>query len=284
MGRPLYSTLIATAEPVVHVAEAKTPTYERWSPVNAFDPDADEFFEGDNAVYEAFLSPEEMFRREQEQQTLASQTERIQLRRGELRERIIQTLVAAGEMNQMTGDMVLQQNAQLQRPELVEDDSASSSEGSSSGRVSPSQMAADFASQMVERRQEIEPLSAEEELDNLMASDIPNSRHSISLPGTPPYVPSLLLDSLLASGDIHEDLLTFPIRSAPIPIPPSPQATSTVMTPPGSVTPRFLNWSSRPRAVPMSPSPTPDAPFGSLRASRMMAVPHIAPVRVGVQL
>lgn len=280
MGRPLYSTLIATAEPVVHVVEVKTPTYERWSAVNAFDPDADEFFEGDNVVYEAFLTPEEVDRREQEQRTLEVQTERVQSMRGEFRERFIQTLAAAGE----TRDMDLQRNAQLERPELVEDDSASSSEGSTSGRASPSQVAADFASHLEARRQEFEPFNSDEELeDQLMASDIPNSRHSISLPGTPPFVPSLLLDSLLASGVIHEDTITLPIRSAPIPIQHSPQAVSTVMTPPGSVTPRFLNWTSRPTAVPMSPSPTPDAPFGSLRASRM-AVSYIAPVRVGVQL
>lgn len=66
MGRPLFSTLI---EPAVRVSE---PVYteevvkgggvacERWSITNPFDPDDDAFFDNEHAVYEAFLSEEEV--------------------------------------------------------------------------------------------------------------------------------------------------------------------------------------------------------------------------------
>ncbi|OJA20455.1 hypothetical protein AZE42_06082 [Rhizopogon vesiculosus] len=53
MGRPLYSKAFST-EPVVREPEPSCP-YEKWSYVNAFDPDSDEFFENDQAVYEAFV-------------------------------------------------------------------------------------------------------------------------------------------------------------------------------------------------------------------------------------
>lgn len=283
MGRPLFSTLIATAEPVVRVAEVETPTCERWSAVNPFDPDADEFFEGDDAVYEAFLTPEEVAQREQEQRALEAQGERVQMRRDDIRERLIHSLAVSGHLTRDAVDGILLQNAQLQRPELVEDDSASSSEGTASGRVSPSQLAADLALQF----DRTHPSISQQEVDNQpLSPETPNPRHSISLPGSPPYAPSQLFESILASGDIHETMLSMPVRSAPIPVQHSPHAASTAMTPPGSVTPRFLSWHhSRPRAIPMSPSPTPDAPFGSLRASRM-AVSYLAPIRpsIGVQL
>lgn len=57
MGRPLFSK--PTSAPVVRVEPEPTapqhPTYEKWTYLNAFDPDSDEFFENDDAVYEAFL-------------------------------------------------------------------------------------------------------------------------------------------------------------------------------------------------------------------------------------
>ncbi|KAI0633521.1 hypothetical protein C8Q77DRAFT_1217899 [Trametes polyzona] len=55
MGRPLFS---ASRQPAVRVQpEPQHPTYEKWTYANAFDPDADEFFENDDAVYEAFIDP-----------------------------------------------------------------------------------------------------------------------------------------------------------------------------------------------------------------------------------
>ena len=54
MGRPLFSA----RQPAVRVEpEPQHPPLQRWSYWNAFDPDADEFFENDDAVYEAFIDP-----------------------------------------------------------------------------------------------------------------------------------------------------------------------------------------------------------------------------------
>lgn len=69
MGRPLYSiasaqaaTTTATTTPSSDVtiraapdAAPDHPEVRKWSYWNAFDPDADEFFDGPNAVYEAFV-------------------------------------------------------------------------------------------------------------------------------------------------------------------------------------------------------------------------------------
>ncbi|CDO69339.1 hypothetical protein BN946_scf184746.g20 [Trametes cinnabarina] len=55
MGRPLFS---AGLQPAVRVQpEPQHPSHDKWSYDNAFDPDADEFFENDDAVYEAFIDP-----------------------------------------------------------------------------------------------------------------------------------------------------------------------------------------------------------------------------------
>ena len=55
MGRPLFS---APRQPVVRVEpEPQHPVVEKWTYWNAFDPDSDEFFENDDAVYEAFIDP-----------------------------------------------------------------------------------------------------------------------------------------------------------------------------------------------------------------------------------
>ncbi|KAI0954506.1 hypothetical protein AcW1_006381 [Taiwanofungus camphoratus] len=54
MGRPLFSH--SHQAPAVRVEpEHAQPTYEKWTYWNAFDPDSDEFFENDDAVYEAFI-------------------------------------------------------------------------------------------------------------------------------------------------------------------------------------------------------------------------------------
>ncbi|KAH7915263.1 hypothetical protein BJ138DRAFT_147442 [Hygrophoropsis aurantiaca] len=55
MGRPLFSKAFQTA-PAVREPETPCP-YEKWSYLNDFDPDSDEFFESDHAVYEDCLGP-----------------------------------------------------------------------------------------------------------------------------------------------------------------------------------------------------------------------------------
>jgi len=73
MGRPLYSSILLSRQatevpatqpdpPKMNPMFAKTEAQgvTKWSRTNAFDPDSDEFFNEDNAVYEAFLSEEEV--------------------------------------------------------------------------------------------------------------------------------------------------------------------------------------------------------------------------------
>lgn len=56
MGRPLFSKTLRST-PVVREPEDGSCPYEKWSYVNAFDPDSDEFHE--TAVYEDFVGPAE---------------------------------------------------------------------------------------------------------------------------------------------------------------------------------------------------------------------------------
>ncbi|KAF8508903.1 hypothetical protein JB92DRAFT_2950298 [Gautieria morchelliformis] len=68
MGRPLYTSILLARHATEAAAQPAPPkpTYpvvEKWSRWNAFDPDSDEFFEADNAVYEAFLSDVEIAER-----------------------------------------------------------------------------------------------------------------------------------------------------------------------------------------------------------------------------
>ncbi|KAL4072806.1 hypothetical protein V8B97DRAFT_1869651 [Scleroderma yunnanense] len=55
MGRPLFSKAFQSA-PVVRDPAPPCP-YEKWSYINAFDPDSDEFFDNEHAVYEDFVDP-----------------------------------------------------------------------------------------------------------------------------------------------------------------------------------------------------------------------------------
>ena len=55
MGRPLFSKAFQSA-PVVREPLSPCP-YEKWSYINAFDPDSDDFFDNEHAVYEDFIDP-----------------------------------------------------------------------------------------------------------------------------------------------------------------------------------------------------------------------------------
>lgn len=77
MGRPLYtSTLLARQAPAVaepqpaqtrsQRPQASVPVVPKWTRWNAFDPDSDEFFEAEDAVYEAFLTEEQIAQRERQ--------------------------------------------------------------------------------------------------------------------------------------------------------------------------------------------------------------------------
>ncbi|KAF9224038.1 hypothetical protein BS17DRAFT_780381 [Gyrodon lividus] len=54
MGRPLFSKAFQTTPAV---REPEPLPYQKWSYLNAFDPDSDEFFDNEHAVYEDFIDP-----------------------------------------------------------------------------------------------------------------------------------------------------------------------------------------------------------------------------------
>ncbi|EMD39263.1 hypothetical protein CERSUDRAFT_122685 [Gelatoporia subvermispora B] len=64
MGLPLFSQRYQT--PDVRVEPEPTPACEKWTHWNAFDPDSDEFFESEDAVYEAFIDPSQLPLRDSE--------------------------------------------------------------------------------------------------------------------------------------------------------------------------------------------------------------------------
>lgn len=66
MGRPLFSQSFET--PAVRIEpEQPHSACEKWTYWNAFDPDSDEFFENDNAVYEAFVDASQLRMQEESQ-------------------------------------------------------------------------------------------------------------------------------------------------------------------------------------------------------------------------
>lgn len=65
MGRPLFSKAFQST-PVVREPEESLCPYEKWSYVNAFDPDSDEFFHNERAVFEDFVDPAESAHSEEE--------------------------------------------------------------------------------------------------------------------------------------------------------------------------------------------------------------------------
>ena len=305
MGRPLLSTLLDARAPAVRIAqptpaEPQTPKIDYWSYANPFDPDSEQFWEADNAVYDDFV-PAAGTEVEHQENSADVEGDYVRVEVSEpsaIRSRIRSRLLRAAQANSIANaPPPADENA---RPDLVPSTEGDSSDGMSSGRTSPDVETVELldararrdvmwgivheSEQETEPQQPIlestistslhpeDPLSSQESIfDTWYPSDPPSSVHdsprprraeAVPIPLTPPPAPRSAID---------------------IPLSPSPraaQAAGSPMTPPGSITPRFLTWGAsggmRPRAVDMSPSPTPNAPFGSLRASRM-SVSYISP-------
>ncbi|KAL5492641.1 hypothetical protein ACEPAI_4088 [Sanghuangporus weigelae] len=300
MGRPLFSTLVAPAAPAVRVAEpdeeTKLPTYDRWSYVNAFDPDSDEFFDGDNVVYEAFLSADDV-----------AEQERERIREGEGEEGVpdvvrVPVSSQAAVRRRVIGRLTsVEAPGEDERPELVsptlDGSSSSGSDTASSGRASPAETDELLdASRAAQRDGMSSPWPSNFDDFTSDFDGAPASALSRSLPSTPTRA-GWLAESPVVFARPEELTLPMPIpptSTAPVDIPtpasPMPQPAQAIppspMTPPGSATPRFLSWGNtrgtRPHAIDMSPSPTPAGPFGSVRASRM-ALSYISPPALRVQ-
>lgn len=379
MGRPLFSTRYSPAASTVRVVEAPAPTYERWSYINAFNPDADEFFDGDNCVHEDFLPLEEgastsvpstaqEIQQTQDSRSQQQETQGVTRRVDDARApnwiQVHDTLGALASTAVPNADDF---------PELISpsEDASSASEASDSGRSTP---AYSDNSTFMGRRRMIEDALVEQSrharantstnattvFDDLLrehAEAIVDDASDDTEHGAP-VAPAPVADADAAATPVEEDcdvpiaqpradarlvhtmdglrdfingqdrtrnwdwppaggipaprdlLADVPMPASPRPVPAravspgptpgsfdslagagspgsfdafigSPGSFSTsgalAMTPPGSVTPRFLTWGGsagrRPRAIDMSPSPTPGAPFGSARALAYMHPP-----------
>ena len=300
MGRPLFSTLVA---PAVRVAEpeavdSKLPTYERWSDLNAFDPDSDEFFDGDNVVYEAFLTAEEIAEQEREQGREGEVQGEDAPGTGGVRVPVSsQTVVRRRVMERLAN---LEVPGEDERPELVSPtvggSSSSGSDTASSGRASPDLN--DYLQILENYRQQMGAPTPRHERERERADSVNLAPENYPVPGlTPPVSRSLPTSPIVPdwfdavrSPPAPWAMAFGPVPDIPTPPSPMPQPAQAIppspMTTPGSATPRFLTWGNargtRPRAIDMSPSPTPAGPFGSARASRM-SLTYISPPALRVQ-
>ena len=278
MGRPLYSTTPAnafghattTTQPTVAPASATTspaaaaavatatapdvviraapdsapdhPEVSKWSYWNAFDPDADEFFDGPNAVYEAFVDPS----------TLPSLREEIILEE-ESREarRMLRRLSADGF---------------IPSAPTSSSSSSSSSEGTSSGRESPIDI--------LPRR----TLSERSVTPGAVSDAEPVQEASATTTSIlPPEVLRAISDNVPAEPDIDRPVTPPPRPSTPPSMMSSVSATTPLVyspSPPPTVTPRLFTWAPH-NAYPTSPLPNRSARTTTVHLSHFNMPPVI---------
>lgn len=296
MGRPLfsksYSTLAVRTEPEPTV-EATSTVYAKWTHPSDFDPDSDEFFEREDAVYEAFLDPADVARLRTEAETAVAGTTRTDSARViEMSERLDEFIVRVAREDSSSSYS-----------------SSSSDEGTISGRGSPMVVGTDDRF--------------------VMGSGVDaNIYAALRDAGWTPPVASRPVNARVTAREVHEQLSqASPHRSLStspyqgrgfIPPPPSPPPMQTEVeeeqlpptrpvTPPHqliaahhtpssmyelpspapTVTPRLYSWSSRTpfgRAATV-PSPTPvyrahQSPLTNPGARMSFAQISPAPVRV----
>ncbi|KZT21601.1 hypothetical protein NEOLEDRAFT_1150623 [Neolentinus lepideus HHB14362 ss-1] len=297
MGRPLFSGVYRNSTPVVRVEpEPVYPTYGKWSQWNAFDPDSDEFFESDDAVYEAFVDPADLPPREEGSTSSRSPSP---------------ALIVPGHQ---AADVVITEDG-------ASDVSSGSSEGTASGRESPMEAAnqEDEGSEAGARTGDYAPLVVRVPINQDAPRPVGGLSHMRALYDNPEaghtYQPgdvashyANMYNIALRNRDRSEsssaiartpttrtsDITPIFVRvphdtSARVPVTPatpprrsgSPTAhrtPSNFMTPspPPTVTPRLYHWSPRPVSTPASPSPAPLLTNPSAR----MSLAHIAPTPV----
>lgn len=252
MGRPLYSTSFtfpATTSAVQSDVSIRTdpdvvpdhPDIRKWSYWNAFDPDADEFFDGPNAVYEAFVDPSTLPPlREEIAVEEAEEALRAMRRSAEMRIGLVTPLSPAP-------------------PSL-------SSEDNASGRTSPASAA--LEEPYVIHLDHIER-AEESQLANDSEDEAAGDTAATPVASLPP--PPVIRRVLTLPADVE---LARPVTP---PRPSTPPPSVTTMTPlmytpspPPTVTPRLFTWAPR-NAYPASPLPN--------RSARM-SVAHISPAYV----
>ncbi|TFK48567.1 hypothetical protein OE88DRAFT_1737809 [Heliocybe sulcata] len=296
MGRPLFSAAARDSAPAVRVEpEPVYPTYGKWTQWNAFDPDSDEFFESDDAVYEAFVDPADLQPREEGSTSSRSASP---------------TVVTAGHTD--VGVVVLQDD--------VSDVSSGSSEGTASGRESPMEGVS-----QEEERVETSASPTEDYVPVVVrvpvnqradspAGELTRTRglydgrepahvyrpgedvshfsnmynFALQSRGTPEArSPTIDRTTTTRTSDIIPIFVHGPHEqpSSPPATPRRPPSTPRVLrtpfspltpSPPPTVTPRLYHWSGPSVSIPTSPSPAPILRNPSAR----MSLAHIAPTPV----
>lgn len=276
MGRPLYSKAFQT-EPVIREPEPPCP-YQNWSHINAFDPDSDEFFESDQAVYEAFVDPVAVDHSEDEDELEESDMVVIRLDiSGEdsLGDRDSPMAVGADDPAQYIAQAYRRQRAQAETPV-------------------PVHLATHSTPDEVQRNTSLshESVVISSSQDNVATLD-----------AHPQPVPTIQLHhtSHRAHLEVPDELLPLPSPSAPIPVPGTrPQRSSSVsissfyhhstpLTPPmrhtpftrfspspsPTVSPRIYTWASRRQTFSTGTSPL-------TNTHARMSHAHISPALVRV--
>ncbi|KAI6149534.1 hypothetical protein BKA82DRAFT_872933 [Pisolithus tinctorius] len=244
MGRPLFSKTLRST-PVVREPEDGSCPYEKWSYVNAFDPDSDEFHE--TAVYEDFVGPAESAHLEEDVEE-------------EDRDALVVRLGSFDSTSTASLSSLSDRASPL-----------------TAGNGDPANLADDFQDlrEMENTETALTTSGSRIHLDELRWDPVPSAGdgrlHTASIPS-----PRTATSSLLTGAPVHRrdhsdragrrDTVSIPPRSAPIPVPvlrsrrtvaiddrtpvTPPRQTPVALSPPPTVTPRLYSWGR----APVSPS------------------------------
>ncbi|KAG2137626.1 uncharacterized protein EDB93DRAFT_1091093 [Suillus bovinus] len=264
MGRPLYSKAFQT-EPIIREPEAPCP-YQKWSHINAFDPDSDEFFENDQAVYEAFVDhlPIEHSEDEEMEEDREAVVIRLDLTgEGSLLDRDSPMAVGGDSLAQYIGQAYRRQAPEVETPVRV---LSRESTGINSSRdlMAPS----DTPPQPI-------PAAQLHNIFNHVHHE-PRDELPLPIPSAPIPVPSRNSQhSSSAEGLSFSSFYHHQLSSTP---PPRHTSLSHFSpSPPPTVSPRIYTWA--PRRQTYSPAATSPLPNNNARMSHA----HISPALVRVR-
>ncbi|KAI6041326.1 hypothetical protein EDC04DRAFT_3110258 [Pisolithus marmoratus] len=270
MGRPLFSKAFRTA-PVVREPEECSCPYEKWSYVNAFDPDSDEFFHNERAVYEDFVDPAESAHSEEDEEV-------------------------------EDGDDLVVRLGSFDTTSIISLSSVSDRESPLAvGAEDPANLADDFQDlrEMENTETALTVSSSRIHFSELRWDPVPSAgdghQHTTSIssrtlsPSLPGGVPFYRRDRPDHAG--RRDAVTIPPPSAPIPVPvlrsrrtvaiddrtpvTPPRQTPIALSPPPTVTPRLYSWAR----VPVSPSSASSFTNSGVRTSYTHLSPAIIRLR-----
>ena len=277
MGRPLFSKAFQS-DPVVREPESPCP-YEKWSYINAFDPDSDEFFENDQAVYEAFVDPVAAEHSEDEEEM--EERDMVVIRMGNaspissedsLSDPDSPMAVGADDPAQYIAQAYRRQRAEAEAPVRVRlatpsisgDVQRDTSVSRDSGLINSSRDNVAILDEPASALQ-AHPASHDGHLELRDQFPLPPPSEPIPVPGTRSQH-SASVEGLSFSSFYHQSLpLTPPSHTSFTRFSPSP---------PPTVSPRLYTWASRRQAY----SSTGTSPF--INTNARLSHTHISPVLI----